>query len=42
MTDPWNGIERRLERLDDCADKLDALSSRERSAFDADRDASGA
>ena len=36
MTEPWTGIERRLERLTDCVDKLTALAERPRSEFDAD------
>lgn len=32
----WSGIERRLERLDECTGKLEALSERPRSEFDAD------
>lgn len=32
----WSGIERRLERLDDCTDKLEALSERPRADFDGD------
>jgi uncharacterized protein YutE (UPF0331/DUF86 family) len=36
MVVPWSGIERRLERLDDCANKLEALSGRPRSDFAVD------
>ncbi len=36
MTVQWRGIERRLERLDDCVNKLDALRQRSRQAFDDD------
>lgn len=36
MDVPWSGIERRLERLDDCINKLVALGERGRSEFDAD------
>jgi uncharacterized protein YutE (UPF0331/DUF86 family) len=33
MTEPWSGIERRLERLEHCAGRLEALSSRPPSDF---------
>ena len=36
MAEPWSGIERRLERLDDCLSKLEALAPRPRADFDAD------
>lgn len=35
MSEQWSGIERRLERLDDCTSKLEALADHGREDFDA-------
>jgi uncharacterized protein YutE (UPF0331/DUF86 family) len=36
MIEPWTGIERRLQRLDECVARLTVLAEDPRTAFDAD------